>query len=149
MQNLPLFFAPAARVVGRVERAVIGDDLRLAYVVVETDEHRPGLVMAQDLTLTPESVIIHDLNSIKSYQHGEELSIYQRKLGDSIFDAEGKELGVVSDFLLSDDQQVREIEVSAGILSDILQGRRQIPVDQVNWKSINGGLIEEQGGNMQ
>ena len=149
MQNLPLFFAPAARVVGRVERAVIGDDLRLAYVVVETDEHGPGLVMAQDLTITLESVIIHDLNSIKSYQHGEELSIYQRKLGDSIFDAEGKELGVVSDFLLSDDQQVREIEVSAGILSDILQGRRQIPVDQVNWKSINGGLIEEQGGNMQ
>mgnify|MGYP003879764025 CR=1 FL=1 len=147
MKNLPLFFEPAAQIVGRVERAVIGDDLRLAYVVVETNEHEAGMVKAEDLILTPESVIIHDLNSIKSYQHGEELSIYQKKLGDSIYDAEGKEIGVVSDFLLSDNQQVREIEVSAGILSDILQGRSQIPVEQVNWKSYSSGLIEEQGGN--
>lgn len=143
IKNLPLFFAPTASIVGRVERAVIGDDLRLAYVIVETDEWETGMVNAQDLQLTPESVIIHDLNSIKSYQHGEELSIYQRKMGDRIYDAEGREIGAVSDFFLSNDKRVREIEVSTGILSDVLQGRSQIPIEQVHWKSISSGLIEQ------
>ena len=145
IKNLPLFYAPSSSIVGRVERAVIADDLRLAYVIVETDECDTGMVYAQDLEVTPESVIIHDLNSIKSYQHGEELSIYQRKLGDRIYDAEGREIGAVSDFLLSSDQKVREIEVSTGVLSDILQGRCQIPIEQVHWKSISSGLIEQQG----
>jgi uncharacterized protein YrrD len=131
--------------VGRVERAVIGDDLRLAYVIVETDEMETGMINAQDLELTAESVIIRDLNSIKSYQHGEELSIYERKLGDRIYDGEGREIGAVSDFFLSNDQRVREIEVSTGVLSDILQGRSQIPVEQIHWKSISSGLIEQQG----
>lgn len=145
MKNLPLFLEPSAQVVGRVERAVIGDDLRLAYVIVETEERGTGMVNAKDLIVTPESVVIQDLNSIKSYQHGEELSIYQKKLGDRIYDGEGKEIGAVSDFFLSNDQRVREIEVSAGVLSDILQGRSQIPIEQVHWKSLTSGLIENQG----
>jgi uncharacterized protein YrrD len=145
IKNLPLFLEPAAQIVGRVERAVIGDNLRLAYVIVETEERGTGMVNAQDLVITPESVIIQDLNSIKSYQHGEELSIYQKKLGDRIYDEEGKEVGTVSDFFLSNDKRVREIEVSSGVLSDILQGRAQIPIEQVHWRSINSGLIEKQG----
>ena len=100
IKNLPLFFSPTASIVGRVERAVIGDDLRLAYVIVETDEMETGMINAQDLELTAESVIIRDLNSIKSYQHGKELSIYERKLGDRIYDGEGREIGAVSDFFI-------------------------------------------------
>jgi uncharacterized protein YrrD len=145
IKNLPLFFEPSAHIIGRVVRAVIGDDLRLAYVIVETEHLDRGMVNAEDLVVTPEAVIIQDLDSIKSYQHGEELSVYEKKIGDRIYDGQGKEIGTVSDFILSDDQKVSDIEVSTGVLSDILQGRSQIPIDQVHWKSFTSGLIEKQG----
>lgn len=149
MKNLPLFFEPTASIIGWVERGVIGDDLRLAYVIVRTKEGHSRMIFARDMVLTPESVVINDLNCIKSYQHGEELSVYQKKLGDRIYDAQGKELGVVSDFLLSTDQKVRGIEVSSGVLSDLLQGRSQVSIEKVNWKSISSGLIEEQGSDIE
>lgn len=142
MKNLPLFYQPTARVVGRVERGVIGDDLRLAYVIVRTTEGESRLIRSSDITLTPESVIIYDMNCMKSYLHGEELSVYQKKLGDRIYDSEGREMGVVSDFLLAGDQRVEGLEVSSGILSDLLRGRSEIPIDQVNWKSITSGLMD-------
>lgn len=148
MKNLPLFYEPDAEVIGQVERGVIGDDLRLAYIVVKANQGEWLMINGKDLILTDESVIIHDKNSMKSYQHGEELSVYQKKLGDRIYDHDGREIGVVSDFIIHPDKKVHDIEVSSGVINDLLQGRTQVDIEQVNWKSITSGLIEGQGSDV-
>lgn len=139
---MPVFDRESARVIGRVEKAVVGDDFRLAYLVIERAEGDPGMVLRQDLDIGEESVTINSLNSIKSYVAGEELSIYQKKLGDAVFDWEGKELGIISDFVLSlDNMKVRGLEVSSGAIKDILQGREEVPLEEINWSSPESAVL--------
>ena len=106
--------------------------------------------MGKDFLLRNEAVIIRDLESIKSYKHGEELSINKTKIGDVIFNSEGKELGVISDFVISlDNKQVYGVEVSAGGIKDLLEGRIEIPLYEVCWKSNLSAVITEERGDLR
>ncbi len=126
LKNLPVFDRDSAQVIGRVEKVVVGDDFRLAYLVIEIAEGDPGMVVRQDLEIGGESVTINSTASIKSYVAGEELSIYQKKIGDTVFDREGKELGVVSDFILSRDSMkvwgVMACRLGKWVMSSIIAG---------------------------
>ncbi len=148
LKNLPVFNKSAAEVVGRVEKGVVGDDCKLAYIVVDIHGEEPKMIMEKNFFLGEESVILEDLEGIKSYAHGEELSIDKTKIGDVIFDSEGKELGVVSDFIISPDtKKVWGLEVSSGGIKDLLEGRSEIPLGKVCWKSTLSGIItKERGG---
>jgi|GEM_PF-1086249 len=146
LKNLPVFNKDTAQVVGRVEKAVIGDDGMIAYIVVDMPGQDPKMILGQDFSLGKESVIVENSESIKSYAHGEELSIYKKKLGDVIFNSEGEELGVVTDLILSpDNKEVQGFEVSSGGITDFLEGRKEIAVDQVCWKNASSGVIPEEG----
>jgi uncharacterized protein YrrD len=93
--------------------------------------------------LTPASVIVNNLDSIKSYAHGEELSIYDQKLGDKIFDSEGQELGILSDFIIANDNKtVCGVEVSSGAIKDFLEGRMDFELDKVHWASIESAVVK-------
>lgn len=148
IKNLPVFERDSAQIIGRVEKAVVGDDFRLAYLVIEMSEGGPGMILRKDLDLGKASVTINSRQSIKSYLAGEELSIYQKKIGDTVFDQEGKELGTVSDFIISRDKmKVWGVEISSGAIKDILQGREEVALDQVNWRTPESAVLFEEGSN--
>lgn len=147
MENMPLFDRGRARVMGRVLRGVVGDDLVLFYLVVELSDGQTGMIERSDFELGPDAVIVGRPDMIKSYAHGEELSIYQLKVGDTVFDQDGRELGVLSDFIISPEHKlVDAVEVSAGLIEDLIDGRRQIPLEHVAWKSTTSMLVQDQGG---
>lgn len=147
-KNLPVFDRESAQVIGRVEKAVVGDDFRLAYLVIEMTNDSPGMVVRQDLEIGEESVTINSRARIKSYIAGEELSIYQKKIGDTVFDQEGKELGVVSDFILSrESMKVWGVEIASGAIKDMLQGREGVALEQVNWKNPDSAVLSAEGSN--
>ncbi len=144
--NVPVFNEPKAEIVGKVEKVVIGDDYRIAYLIVSVEGSEPKMLSPQDFKLTDKAVIINDLSCIKSYLHGEELSIYDKKLGDMVFDNEGNELGIVSDFIVCpQNKQVYGLEVSAGVLRDLWEGRKDLDLEEVAWKSLYSGLTGEEG----
>ena|GEM_PF-334714 len=148
LKNLPLFDRESTQVIGRVERAVIGDDYKLAYLVIEMPDGSPGMVLPADIEIGEQSVTINSRSSIKSYIAGEELSVYQKKIGDTVFDPEGKELGIVSDFILSrDNMKIRGVELSCGAIQDILYGREEIPLELVNWKTPENAVLSTEGSN--
>jgi len=146
MENLPLLLAATAENLGRVEKAVIGDDYKIIYLVVISNEEKHSLIFHDDFVIGEGAVLINDPASMKSYAHGEELSIYDKKLGDLVFDKEGQELGVVSDFIIKRDRKkVWGVEVSSGVIKDMLDGRREIPLTQLNWASPVTAVLNQEG----
>lgn len=142
--GLPVFYKKQAKTLGWVEKVVVGDDYEMAYIVMETEEKKEYMLRKGDFILTEDAVIVDDLDSIKSYVCGEELSIYERKMGDKVFNEEGKELGVVSDFIISPENgRVWGVEVSAGILPDILKGRFKMPIEGIRWSSKYSLIVKE------
>jgi len=146
MQNLPVLLADTAEKVGRVERAVIGDDYSIFYLVVHGPSGKPYLIFHDDFEIAENAVLIHDVKCMKSYAHGEELSVYEKKLGDAVFDRQGRELGVVSDFILKREQKkVWGVEVSSGVLKDMLDGRSEFALNQVNWATQLTAIVSQEG----
>lgn len=146
IKNLPLLLADTAEKLGRVEKAVIGDDYKILYLVVISNDDKPCLVFYDDFIIGDDAVLIYDQASMRSYAHGEELSIYDKKLGDVVFDKQGKELGVVSDFIIKRKQKkVWGVEVSSGVIKDMLDGRSEIPLSQLNWASQYTAVVNQEG----
>ena len=144
--NLPLLLADTAEKLGRIEKTVIGDDYQVLYLVVLSNTDQPCLVSCDDFIIGEDAVLIYDQASMKSYADGEELSIYDRKLGDLVFDKQGKELGSVSDFIINRDaQEVWGVEVSSGIMRDMLDGRREISLAQLSWVSPVTAVYDQEG----
>jgi len=149
LENLPVMLECSAEEMGRVSKAVIGDDFRLAYLVINSNQGEPGIIFRDDFILGKQAVMISHSDSIKSYAHGEESSIYEKKLGDTLFDAEGRELGVLSDFVINpDNKKVQGVELSAGALKDILEGRSEIPIKSVRWASVETAMINQEGSDI-
>lgn len=145
LKNLPVFSLGAAEIIGQVDKAVIGDDYRLAYIVIRAGEGL-SLIKAEDLEIGEEAIIINDPDKIKSYQCGEELSVYDKKLSDTIYDDQGKELGYVSDFILSrHSKKIWGIELCSGMVKDLLDGRQEIPLNEVHFKSDLTGMLRNGG----
>jgi uncharacterized protein YrrD len=147
MKNLPVFSEGKAEVIGQVDKVVIGDDFRLAYIVIN-NENGTSLIKAEDLEIGEEAIIINCPDKIKSYAYGEELSIYDKKLSDIIYDDQGREMGYVSDFILSrQSKQIWGIELCSGVIKDFLAGRQEIPLKQVHFKSDLTGMLRNGGNN--
>ena len=146
IKQMAVFLENGAEIIGTVQKAVIGDDFNLSYVVIEREGKPPGMILSEDLRLGEETLLIEDADCIKSYEHGEELSIYDQKLGDIVFDIKGRELGKVSDFILSArDKKVQGIEVFSGAIGDLLHGRREISLEQICWKSPESAVVSDEG----
>lgn len=134
--KLPLLDGHTAEKLGEIERAVIDDDFRVLYLVILNNNELSFQVSCDDVIINNDAVLIYDRSSIKLFQDGEQLSIYDAKLGDLVFDERGKELGTVSDFIIDCiNKKVWGVEVSGGIMQDLLDGRSQIPLAQLNWAS--------------
>ncbi len=141
--SLPVFYAPTATVVGTVKEVVIDDDYRIGYLIINTTPSEVRMIPSPCFELGQEAVLINDMASIKPCPAGEEYTIYQKKLGDVIFDEQGREIGSISDFVISmPDRRVRGIEVYSGAVCDILYGRREIPLSEITWKSTASGVVE-------
>lgn len=144
INNLPVFLQPSAEIVGRVAKTVIGDNYRIAYLVVDPGDGALKLINSKDFEITADAVLIDHVACMKSYSHGEELSVYDLKLGDTIFDNQGKELGILSDFVICPEQKkVQGVEISSGAIQDILQGRQEIDLEQVHWASPKSAVAGE------
>ncbi|HEX3010994.1 MAG TPA: PRC-barrel domain-containing protein [Syntrophomonadaceae bacterium] len=144
INNLPVFLQASAQVVGRVVKTVIGDNYRIAYLVVDPGDGAHKLINSRDFEITPNAILINHVDCMKSYSCGEELSVYQLKVGDVVFDCSGKELGIVSDFVIAaDKKKVQGVEISSGTFQDILQGRQDIDLDRVHWASEKSAVAHE------
>jgi len=144
-KNLPVFHEPSAKILGRVDKAVVGDSYQIEYVIINLPDSEQRLIRAEDFQLTNEAIIIQHEQSMKSYAHGEELSVNERKIGDVVFDNEGEQLGIASDFIIDNDKKVWGLEISSGILADLLEGRQEVPLAQLKWKSPTSGVIDLEG----
>ena len=146
LQEMPVFDIHQARVVARVDRAVLGDSFDLAYLVVEREDGSPGMISARDFSLGDDAVSIDNQERIKSYACGEELSMYQKKVGDLVYAGDGSELGVVTDFVLSPETGVlTAVEISSGAIRDLLEGRREVPLECVDWKTAVSAMVSPEG----
>jgi len=144
--NLPVILEGAAEEIGLVEKVVVGDDFKLAYLVIGLHDSGQGIICGEDFMLGPEAILLFDKASIKSYAHGEESSIYDKKLGDTIYGPDGKELGLLSDFVINrDDKHIWGVELSSGLVKDILDGRPEIPLQEVRWASISSAMVNQEG----
>lgn len=150
LENMAVLLENTAETVGVVKKGVIGDDFRLAYVVVETLSGEAGIIRAADLKLGPRAVVIFDPGCIKSYAHGEESSMYDRKIGDNLFNADGEELGILSDFVIDPEKKwVKGVEVSAGVFKDMLEGRKEMPLQGIRWVSDENAIISQEGSELR
>jgi len=141
--SLPVFYEPTATVVGSVKEVVVDDDYRIGYLIINTNENEVRMIPSPCFVLSQHAVLINDMASIKPCPVREESTVYEKKVGDLIYDQEGREIGSVSDFIISrEDHRVWGIEVFSGALNDILQGRSEIPLEQVTWKSTSSAVIE-------
>ncbi|MDR1615761.1 MAG: PRC-barrel domain-containing protein [Syntrophomonadaceae bacterium] len=141
LKNLPVFYQPNAEIVGKIDHVVLGDDFQIIYIVLDTDAQGWKMIAREDFQLTAESLIINDLGKVKSYLYGEEFSVYDKKIGDTVFDQNGKELGRVSDFLLTlNSKRVWGVEISAGLIADFISGRVKIPLEEISWLNTFSGL---------
>ena len=146
LKNMPVFNNHNAEIIGAVDKLVIGDDYKIAYLIVSLHGGSSQMFAPDEFVLSDNAVIVNDLSCIKSYLHGEELSIYDKKLGDLIFDHSGNELGIVSDFVVCpQEKQVYAIEVSSGVLQDLWAGRKDVNLHEIAWKSDYSGMIDVEG----
>lgn len=144
INNLPVFLKPSAQVVGRVVKTVIGDNYRIAYLVIDPGDENLKLINSKDFEIMPDAVVIDQIDCMKSYSHGEELSVYQLKAGDVIFDQQGKELGIITDFVIAaEKKKVQGVEISSGAIKDFLQGRQDIDLDKIQWVSEKSAVANE------
>lgn len=150
IQHLPVFLEEIGEVIAVVDKAVIGDDFGLLYLVVEAKDGQSGIIFRDDFELTTNSVLIWNRNSIKSYAHGEELSMVKKKVGDRIYSRKGKELGNVSDFVINPAlKNVEAVEITSGTLADLVHGRQQVPLEQVVWTSDLSAVVHQEGSESQ
>jgi hypothetical protein len=70
IENLPVLLAETAQEIGQVNKGVIGDDFKLAYLVINSDLTGPGLVLPDNFLLKQDAVIIPNVDCIKSYYMG-------------------------------------------------------------------------------
>ncbi|HZJ85370.1 MAG TPA: hypothetical protein VFD02_07530 [Syntrophomonadaceae bacterium] len=146
IRNIPVLKEDNAEIIGLVDKVVIGDNYKIAYLVIFLNDERKKMIDPSDFNLTSNAVIIQDENRIKSYLHGEELSIYDKKLGDLVFDHSGNELGIVTDFVLNpENKEVVAIELSAGILQDLWVARKHVNLSDITWKSESAGVMQRKG----
>lgn len=146
IKKIPVLQEDNAEIIGLVDKVVIGDNYKIAYLVILLSDERKKMIDPSDFNLTANAVIIQDKSRIKSYLHGEELSIYDKKLGDLVFDHSGNELGIVTDFVLSpENNEVVAIELSAGILQDLWMPRKHVNLSDITWKSKSAGVMQKKG----
>lgn len=144
--NLPLLDANTAEKLGQIEKAVIGDDYRVLFLVVRCENDRTCHVSCDDINIGADAVLIYDRAGMKPCAVGEELSVYEAKLGDLVFDNHGKELGTVSDFIIDrNNKEVWGVEVSGGIMRDLLDGRNEISLTQLTWASPVNAVYDQEG----
>ncbi len=149
LENLPVILENSAQEIGKVVKAVIDDDFSLAYLVIDSKEGGPGIIFSRDFSIGKHAVMVSHPDSIKSYAHGEESSIYEKKIGDTLLDKEGREMGVLSDFVINpDSKQVWGVELSAGAFQDILEGRSEIPINSVRWASRETAVLSQEGSDI-
>lgn len=146
--KLPLLDGNTAEKLGEVERAVIGDDFRVLYLVAQGNNGRTWRISCDDVGINEEAVFIYDRSCIKSFQDGEQWTVYEAKMGDRVFDEQGKELGTVSDFIIDcDNKEIWGVEVSGGIMRDLLDGRGEVPLSQLHWATLENTIYEQEGKN--
>lgn len=132
--NLPVFYEEQAIIVGRVKRVLVNRAFQIPFLVVRSYQAGMQIIPTHQLILGKDTVIIDSLEALVPYIDDGEASIYEEKMGNVIFDQEGREIGMVSDFVVDPiSLTITALEVSAGIWRDLIDGRMILPLQQVSW----------------
>ncbi len=144
--KLPLLDGHTAEKLGEIKRTVIGDDFRVLYLILQSNSGMTACVSCDEAIINRDAVLIYDRACIKSFQDGEQFSIYDAKLGDQVFDENGKELGTISDFLIDrENKEVWGVEVSGGIMQDLLDGRSEFALEKLSWANQDNVIYDQEG----
>jgi len=113
------------RELGKVERLVVNDELKLARVLVKR-EAELSMVAIEDMVFGDHLVWLASGTCFKSLPNGED-SAYSFLLGKEVLDMNGKLSGIAHDFVLDPVQKaVIGLEMSDGLVADWLQGRQVV-----------------------
>lgn len=122
--KMPVVVTNEAEPVGAVYDVVVGQGFEVQGLVVEGKGGEKNFVASTDFTIGEDSVLIPTRKGLKP-DSGREESIYKKKIGDTVLDTEGREIGIISDLVIEpESKQVTGIEISCGIIQDFLTGKR-------------------------
>lgn len=145
IRNFPVFYKDEAAILGRVKRVIVNDDYEIDCLIIDTTKQGQQIAPAKAITLGKNTVMLNNLEAMKPYSLEETLTVYEEKLGDVIFDQEGRELGMVSDLVVDRPSlKIIGIEVTAGLLRDLIDGRIVIPLEQVIWSGKTSAVLNRQ-----
>lgn len=145
IRNFPVFYKDEAAILGRVKRVIVNDDYEIDCLIIDTTKQGQQIAPAKAITLGKNTVMLNNLEAMKPYSLEETLTVYEEKLGDVIFDQEGRELGMVSDLVVDRPSlKIIGIEVTAGLLRDLIDGRMVIPLEQVIWSGKTSAVLNRQ-----
>jgi len=148
--KLPLLDGHTAEKLGEIKGAVIGDDFRVLALIMHSQNGFAGCIACDEAIINSDAVLIYDRQCIKPWQDGEQFTVYEAKLGDQVFDEQGRELGTISDFVIDcANQEVWGVEISGGVMQDLLDGRREIPMEKLSWASQENAICDQEGNEQE
>lgn len=91
-----------------------------------------------------DAVLINGLSVVEDYDHHEQNKLsWQNKLGKNVFSREGTDIGTIQDMLFDlPEGRIIGIEMSGGIWTDLNQGRKMIPWQQVIPGTAENVMVE-------
>ncbi|MGE5417333.1 MAG: PRC-barrel domain-containing protein [Acidobacteriota bacterium] len=134
--------------VGKVIDVSLDGEQQVNGIVVKTRSGDKRFLPVNSFKIGKDSILISGMDCLKVMDGGDDHGIYQSRLGNLVLEESGREIGVLSDIVLRTGSNLIEgIEISGGIIKDLIDGRTEVPIDQVRSFEDQRLVITDQGGN--
>jgi len=147
--GMPTVVPARGEIVGRVCDLVI-EEFDLKGLLVEEENGKVGFIEQEGFSIGEDAVLLNEGAGLRPYQ-GRGKSSYKDKMGETIFDSDGREIGRVSDLVIDEETKgTIAVEISGGVIQDFLAGRREeIPMNSIRVDGSDMVVVEseERSGN--
>lgn len=134
--------------VGKVVDLSLDGEQKIDGIVVLMGSGDKRFLPVNCFRIDKDVVLIDGADCLKTLGGGDDPGMYQSCLGNLVLEESGREIGVLSDLVLQTENKCIEgIEVSGGLIKDLIEGRTEVPLDQVRSFEDQRLVITDQGGN--
>ncbi|MCX7745344.1 MAG: PRC-barrel domain-containing protein [Clostridia bacterium] len=131
--GLPVICLDTGKKVGTIKDVIFSPkDREVKAFLLERKgcQVRKKVILLKDVThLGKDIVVVADCSLIKDFRKADELKDRRNLTGLKIYSKTGQDLGIVKDILFDyRNRRIEGIEVSDGLLQDIVQGRNILPL---------------------
>lgn len=126
---------------------LLDGEQRLSRILVKLESGDIRFLPVESFEVGKESVLIKGVDCLKNAGGGDDHGMYQSCLGHLVIEENGREIGVVSNIIVpAAGERIEGIEISGGLIKDLIDGRIQVPVDQIKTLEDQRLVITDQGG---